>query len=201
MSRVKGRLVRKLNNPNRTFATKKMWLIFVAYSPTSSYEEEELEAFFIDLERIYKEDHTFFKVIVGDIFAKIGPRRTAEELYIGTHGSERNEQGERLSEFIMSQTQTVPTHIIHGNSQFQKPSHLRWTWESPGGQFHNEIDHIIFNRRFLTDAAVVPKFYMGSDHCLLRSRFCFSMRTESYEFKETKSQDFHQLGLLRFSCK
>ncbi|XGW32199.1 hypothetical protein V3C99_010407 [Haemonchus contortus] len=110
--------------------------IFVAYAPKSSYEEEELEAFYMDLERLYREDHTFFKVIVGDFNAKIGPRRT-------------------------------------------KPSHLRWTWESPGGQFHNEIDHIIFNRRFcLTDVAVVPKFYTGSDHRLLRARFCFSVRGE-----------------------
>ncbi|XGW11057.1 hypothetical protein V3C99_012506 [Haemonchus contortus] len=120
--------------------------IFVAYAPTSSYEEEELEAFYMDLERLYREDHTFFKVIVGDFNAKIGSRRTAEELHIGTHGVE---QGESLSEFIMT------THTIHGNSQFQKPSHLRWTWESPGGQFHNEIDHIIFNQRFcLTDVAL-----------------------------------------------
>nr|CDJ80500.1 Endonuclease exonuclease phosphatase domain containing protein [Haemonchus contortus] len=57
----------------------------VAYAPTSSYEEEELEAFYMDLERFYREDHTFFKVIVGDFNAKIGPRRTAEELHIGTH--------------------------------------------------------------------------------------------------------------------
>uniref|UniRef100_A0A7I4XVX9 Endo/exonuclease/phosphatase domain-containing protein n=1 Tax=Haemonchus contortus TaxID=6289 RepID=A0A7I4XVX9_HAECO len=147
--------------------------IFVAYAPTSSYDEEELEAFYMDLERLYREDHAFFKVIVGDFNAKIGPRRTAEELHIGTHGVEWNEHGERLSEFIMT------THTIHGNSQFQKPSHLRWTWESPGGQFHNEIDHIIFNRKFcLTDVAVVPKFYTGSDHRLLRARFCFSLRGE-----------------------
>ncbi|XGW07546.1 hypothetical protein V3C99_010591 [Haemonchus contortus] len=73
----------------------------------------------------------------------------------------------------------MTTHTIHRNSQFQKPSHSRWTWESPGGQFHNEIDHIIFNRRFcLTDVAVVPKFYTGSDHRLLRARFCFSVRGE-----------------------
>nr|CDJ86408.1 Endonuclease exonuclease phosphatase domain containing protein [Haemonchus contortus] len=142
----------------------------VAYAPTSSYEEEELEAFYMDLERLYREDLIFFKVFVGDFNAKNGPKRTAEELHIGTHGVEWNEQGERLSEFIMS------THTIHCNSQFQKPSHLPWTWESPGGQFHNGIDHIIFNRRFcLTDAAVVPKFYTGSDHQLLRARFCFSM--------------------------
>ncbi|VDO88222.1 unnamed protein product [Haemonchus placei] len=73
----------------------------------------------------------------------------------------------------------MTTHTIHGNSQFQKPSHLRWTWESPGGQFHNEIDHIIVNRKFcLTDVAVVPKFYTGSDHRLLRARFRFSVRGE-----------------------
>ena len=147
--------------------------IFVAYAPTSSYDEEEHEAFYMELEKFYREDHTFFKVIVGDFNAKIGPRRTAGELHIGTHGMDWNEQGERLSEFIMS------TNTIHGNSQFQKPSHLRWTWESPDGQFHNEIDHIIFNRRFcLTDVAVVPKFYTGSDHRLLRARFHFSMRVE-----------------------
>uniref|UniRef100_A0A7I5EEL4 Reverse transcriptase domain-containing protein n=1 Tax=Haemonchus contortus TaxID=6289 RepID=A0A7I5EEL4_HAECO len=147
--------------------------IFVVYAPTSSYDEEELEVFYMDLERLSREDHTFVKVIVGDFNAKIGPRRTAGELHIGTHGMEWNEQGERLNEFIMS------THTIHGNSHFQKPSHSRWTWESPGGQFHNEIDHITVNRMFcLTDVAVVPKFYTGSDHRLLRARFRFSVRGE-----------------------
>ncbi|XGW33843.1 hypothetical protein V3C99_017927 [Haemonchus contortus] len=49
-------------------------------------------------------------------------------------------------------------------------------WESPVGQFHNEIDHIIFNRRFcLTDVAVVPKFYTGSDH-RLSARFYIPVR-------------------------
>ncbi|XGW34457.1 hypothetical protein V3C99_018388 [Haemonchus contortus] len=101
--------------------------VFVAYAPTSSYDEEELEAFYMDLEKLYRGDHTFFKVIVSDFNAKIGPRRTTEELHIGTHGMEWNKQGERLSEFIMS------THTIHGNSQFEKPSHSRWTawWAVP----------------------------------------------------------------------
>nr|CDJ90484.1 endonuclease-reverse transcriptase [Haemonchus contortus] len=76
--------------------------VFVVYAPTSSYDEEELEAFYVDLEKLYREDHTFFKVFVGDFNAKIDPRRTNEELHIGTQGMEWNEQGERLSEFIMS---------------------------------------------------------------------------------------------------
>ncbi|KAK6761578.1 hypothetical protein RB195_022592 [Necator americanus] len=147
--------------------------IFVAYAPTSSYEEEEVEAFFMDLEKFYQEDHASYKVIIGDFNAKVGPRRTPEKLHIATHVLQWNEQGERLSEFIMT------TKTIHGNSQFQKPSSLRWTWESPGGGYRNEIDHIIVNKRFcLTDVAVVPKFYTGSDHLLLRGKFSFTRRAE-----------------------
>nr|CDJ88863.1 Endonuclease exonuclease phosphatase and RNA-directed DNA polymerase (reverse transcriptase) domain containing protein [Haemonchus contortus] len=41
-------------------------IIFVAYAPTSRNEEEELEAFYMDLERLHREDHTFFRVIVGN---------------------------------------------------------------------------------------------------------------------------------------
>ncbi|VDP28066.1 unnamed protein product [Heligmosomoides polygyrus] len=51
--------------------------------------------------------------------------------------------------------------------------------EIPGGQFHNEIDHIIFNRKYcLTDVSVVPKFYTGSDHRLFHARFRFSRQGE-----------------------
>ncbi|KAK6729236.1 hypothetical protein RB195_006341 [Necator americanus] len=147
--------------------------IFVAYAPTSSYEEEEVEAFYIYLEKFYREDHAFYEVIIGDFNAKVGPRRTPEELHIGTHGLQWNEQGERLSEFTMT------TKTIHGNWKLQKPSSLLWTCESPGGGYRNEIDHIIVNKRFcLTDVAVVPKFYTGSDHRLLRGSISFTRREE-----------------------
>ncbi|KAK6745741.1 hypothetical protein RB195_012079 [Necator americanus] len=139
--------------------------IFVVYAPTSSYEEEEVEAFY--MEKFYQEDHAFYKVIVGDFNAKVGPRRTPEELHIGTHGLQWNDQGERLSEFIMT------TKTIHGNSQFQKPSSLRWTWESPGG---------------------------GSirDRTIASSEEDFPSQGEQRKppSSERKSQDYHQLGSL-----
>ncbi|KAK6742635.1 hypothetical protein RB195_010097 [Necator americanus] len=154
--------------------------IFVAYATTSSYEEEEVEAFYMDLEKFYREEHAFYKIIIGDFNANVGPRRTPEELHIGIHGLQWNDQGERLSEFIMT------TKTIHGNSQFQKPSSLRCTWESPGGGYRNEIDHIIVNKGFcLTDVGVVPKFYTGSTHRLLRGRFSFTRRAEkAAKFRE-----------------
>ncbi|KAK6743976.1 hypothetical protein RB195_010961 [Necator americanus] len=147
------RIGRKLFERMRRCGPTPALTIFVAYAPTSSYEEEEVEAFYMDLEKFYREDHAFYKVIIGDFNAKVGPRRTPEELHIGTHGLQWNDQGERLSEFIMT------TRTIHGNSQLQKPSSLRWTWESPGGGFRNEIDHIIVSIRFcLADVTVVAKF-------------------------------------------
>ncbi|VDP37245.1 unnamed protein product, partial [Heligmosomoides polygyrus] len=35
--------------------------VFVAYSPTSVYDDEEVEAFYVELEKFYKEDRTFYK--------------------------------------------------------------------------------------------------------------------------------------------
>ncbi|KAK6756295.1 hypothetical protein RB195_014602 [Necator americanus] len=62
---------------------------------------------------------------------------------------------------------------------FQKPSSLPWTWESPGGGYRNEIDHIIVNKRFfLAGVAVVPKFYKGSDHRLIRGGFSLTRKEE-----------------------
>ncbi|EYC40695.1 hypothetical protein Y032_0601g510 [Ancylostoma ceylanicum] len=107
--------------------------IFIAYAPTSSYDEDEIEALYMDLEKFYREDHTFYKVIVGDFNAKIGPRRTPEELHIGTQGLQWNEQGECRSGVEL---------------------------------------------RYNTDVGVVPKFYTGSDHRLLRARFFFSRKGE-----------------------
>ncbi|KAE9412758.1 hypothetical protein Angca_008712, partial [Angiostrongylus cantonensis] len=139
--------------------------IFVFYVPTSNNDEEEVEAFYMDLERFYKENHTFFKVFIGDFNAKIGPRRSSEERHIETDGLEWNEQVEQLSEFIMA------TKTIDGNSKFQKPHRQRWTWEAPSGEYHNEIDHIIVNRKFCLTRC-------RSEHRFLRARFYFSRKEE-----------------------
>uniref|UniRef100_A0A0K0DP71 Craniofacial development protein 2-like n=1 Tax=Angiostrongylus cantonensis TaxID=6313 RepID=A0A0K0DP71_ANGCA len=45
--------------------------IIVVYAPTSNYDEEEVEAFYMDLERFYREDHTFFKFIIEDFNARL----------------------------------------------------------------------------------------------------------------------------------
>ncbi|KAK6744976.1 hypothetical protein RB195_011592 [Necator americanus] len=62
-----------LSNNLRLESYEKMWsnISFdYAYAPTSSYDEEEVEAFYMDLEKFYREDHAFYKIIIGDFNAK-----------------------------------------------------------------------------------------------------------------------------------
>uniref|UniRef100_A0A0K0DR13 FH2 domain-containing protein n=1 Tax=Angiostrongylus cantonensis TaxID=6313 RepID=A0A0K0DR13_ANGCA len=47
------------------------------YILQANYDEEEVEALYMDLEKFHREDHTFFKVIIGDFSAKIESRRTS----------------------------------------------------------------------------------------------------------------------------
>nr|CDJ85569.1 unnamed protein product [Haemonchus contortus] len=101
------------------------------------------------------------------------PRLASEvRLEISLSGlAERNGMSRKKAVKVYHVTQT-----IHDKSQ---SSNLRWTSKSPGGQFTNEMGHNIFGRKFcLVDAAVVPKFYKGSDHRLLRVRIYFSPRGE-----------------------
>ncbi|KAK6761650.1 hypothetical protein RB195_022655 [Necator americanus] len=56
--------------------------IFVAYAPTSSYEEEEAEGFYMDLEKFYREDHAFYKV--KPAFGKVPQRTTSTRNMTGS---------------------------------------------------------------------------------------------------------------------
>ncbi|VDP08082.1 unnamed protein product [Heligmosomoides polygyrus] len=68
--------------------------VFVAYAPTSDYDDEEVEAFYVELEKFYKGDHTFYKVIVGDSNAKIGSR---SYVYLGRGVNMANDLAPELS--------------------------------------------------------------------------------------------------------
>ncbi|KAK6749678.1 hypothetical protein RB195_001968 [Necator americanus] len=89
------RLLQTTYRLNQTFVDEKCGptpasTILVAYAPGYG---GDIETFRMDLEMFYREDYTFYKVIVGDFNAKIGLRRTPEGLHIGIHGLQRNEHG------------------------------------------------------------------------------------------------------------
>uniref|UniRef100_A0A158PBU1 Fibronectin type-III domain-containing protein n=1 Tax=Angiostrongylus cantonensis TaxID=6313 RepID=A0A158PBU1_ANGCA len=146
--------------------------IFVVYAQTSNYDEEEVEAFYMCLDKFYREDHTFFNAIIGDFNAKTGPRRTSEERHIGTHGLERNEQSERLSEFIMTNKTPMSLLLFLAMKNFRYCRHVRSTTVK---QIHCSAAKYKRDKRHSVDSLHLANgnfvaFQMEANHRDLRSR-------------------------------
>ncbi|KAK6729518.1 hypothetical protein RB195_006519 [Necator americanus] len=162
--------------------------IINCYSPTSTANELELDAFYEELEEIIRNEKSFYKFVVGDLNAKLG-KATEEEYRMGRFGlGDRNENGNRLAGLLSA------ARLFYENSPFMKKDHRRWTWESPNGATRAEIDHILTKRRWcLLDVLVVPSFCSGSDQRLLRVKMRLSHTMEKnicYQQRRKKDVDY-----------
>ncbi|GFO20367.1 endonuclease-reverse transcriptase [Plakobranchus ocellatus] len=117
--------------------------IIQAYALTIDHEDEEVEDFYNEIQKTLNELPKKDIILVqGDWNAKIG--EDAQEDWEGTCGQHcnqaTNDRGLKLLEFAIY-TMIMNTFGPH------KPSR-RWTWHSPGGEYHNQIDYIMIKRRF-----------------------------------------------------
>ncbi|PIO75346.1 hypothetical protein TELCIR_02610 [Teladorsagia circumcincta] len=64
-------------------------------------------------------------------------------------------------------------YMYHGSSHFKKTPAKRWTYMSPNGQHYHELDHVLCNRKAITDVEVVPLFDTENDHNLLHAKLDF----------------------------
>lgn len=89
----------------------------------------------------------FHSLATSQNMANIDSRRTPEELpLVPTPNSAM------YRVFLSLSWRRRPNVISHN----RKPVPLLWMWESPGGEYRNEIDHIIVNRIFCLRAVAVP---------------------------------------------
>uniref|UniRef100_A0A7I4YM96 Reverse transcriptase domain-containing protein n=1 Tax=Haemonchus contortus TaxID=6289 RepID=A0A7I4YM96_HAECO len=141
------------------------------YTPTSVAAEEEREEFYRLLEKTIQEEKSYYKYVVGDFNAVVGTNCSGD-WRLGPYGSgDRTENGELLLNLLNA------CRLFHGNSMFEKPANRRWTWESPNGRTHTEIDHVLTNRRWsLLDVSMLPSFDTGSDHRLVRAKIRLNKR-------------------------
>ena len=143
------------------------------YAPTTSYEEEEIEKFYEDLEKAIHTSPSYYTIIMGDFNAKIGIKDEKEEIRgMGPHGiGTRNERGERLINF------TEGNRFYITNTLFKKAKKRYWTWESPNGEYRNQIDFILSSdRRIIQDCSVITSVDIGSDHRMLRAKIKINRR-------------------------
>ena len=136
------------------------------YAPTSSSSEEDIEAFYNDIEEaLTKTDKKDIIILTGDWNAKIGNDNTDWKSVMGKYGyGDRNERGERLLEFA-----TLHNFFIC-NTRFQQKSNRKWTWASPDGIHKNMIDLILIQQRWKTSVINCRTFQsadISSDHSLV----------------------------------
>jgi hypothetical protein len=82
------------------------------------------------------------KMLLGDFNAKVG-REDIFKLTIGNESihATSNDSGVRVVNFATSKNLTVKSTMFpHRNIQ-------NFTWMSPDGKTHNQIDHILVDRR------------------------------------------------------
>ncbi|KAK3790884.1 hypothetical protein RRG08_011097 [Elysia crispata] len=69
-----------------------------------------------------------------------------------------------------------PTPFVT-NSFFKKPRSRYWTWESPGGDYKNQIDFILTtDKTTIQNTEIITKVDIGSDHRMVRSRMTINKK-------------------------
>jgi len=79
-----------------------------------------------------------------------------------------NGNGQRLIQFASSH------NAIVSSTTFQHKDIHNMTWRSPDGKVHNQIDHVVVNRRYarcITDVRSQRGADVGTDHYLVRIKF------------------------------
>lgn len=111
---------------------------------------------------------------MGDFNAKIGFPRREEYLVMKQHGyGERNERGQRLVDFALEKKLTII------NTCFKKNPKRRWTWQSPNGQYKNEIDFILSNQPKIFQNIGTLNLNYPSDHRPIRATIKLSKQKNS----------------------
>jgi hypothetical protein len=82
------------------------------------------------------------KIVLGDFNAKVA----REDIFKPTIGNESlhetsNDNGIRVVNFATSK------HLVVKSTMFSHRRIHKYTWTSPDGKTHNQIDHVLVNRR------------------------------------------------------
>ena len=149
------------------------------YAPTADSDEEEVEAFYEDLQNLLlKVKSREMAIVMGDLNAKIG--RGMVESIVGKFGlGDRNDRGDRLVQFCQDNSLAVM------NTLFKLPKRRLYTWKSPADQLghvvRNQIDYILVRKRFknaLKSVKTMPGADVGSDHNLLLAEIRLDLKRQ-----------------------
>ena len=108
------------------------------------------------------------KILLGDFNAKVG----RENIFKPTIGQESlhqhsNDNGVRLVNYATSK------NLVVKSTMFPLRNIHKYTWTSPDGKTHNQIDHILIDRRWQSSVLDVRNFRgadCDTDHYLVMAK-------------------------------
>ena len=111
----------------------------------SDYDENEIEEFYDKLQNVTGQTtKEGILVVQEDWNAKVG--KDACGNWQGIYGpfcnDDTNERGLRLLEFATF------NYLVLANCFGHHKAFRRWTWHSPNGQHHSQIDYLLVKKRF-----------------------------------------------------
>jgi len=141
-------------------------IVINAHAPSEEKSEESKVSFYEELEQVF--DHFpkyHVKMLLGDLNAKVGrqnifkPAIRQESLH-----QDSNVNGVRLVNFATSK------NLVVKSTMFPHRNIHKHTWNSPDGKTHNQIDHVLIDRRWQSSVLDVRSFRgpdFDTDHYLV----------------------------------
>jgi len=118
-------------------------IILNVYAPSEEKSDASKDSFYEELEEVF--DHFpkyHMKILLGDFNTKVG-RENISKLTIGNKSlhQDSNDNGVRIVNFATSKNPVVKS------TMFSHQNIHKYTWTSPDGKTHNQIDHVLIDRR------------------------------------------------------
>jgi len=96
------------------------------------------------------------KILLGDFNAKVGRENILKPTIDESLHQDSNDNGFRILNF------TTQKNLVIKSTMFPHRNIHKYTWTSPDGKTHNQIDHILIDRRWHSSVVDVQSF-RGAD--------------------------------------
>jgi hypothetical protein len=133
-------------------------IVVNVHAPCEDTSDDIKDSLYAELGRVFDQFPRYdLKILLGAFNAKVG----REDIYKPTIGNESsheisNDNGVRVVNFATSK------NLVVKSTMFPHRSIHKYTWTSPDGKTHNQIDHILIDRRRHSSILDV-RFFRGAD--------------------------------------
>jgi endonuclease/exonuclease/phosphatase family metal-dependent hydrolase len=118
-------------------------IVLTVHAPTEEKGDDSKDSFYEELEGVFYHFPKYhMKILLGDFNAKVG----RDDIFKPTIGNESlhqdsNDNGVRVINFATSK------NLVVKSTMFPHRNIHKYTWTSPDGKTHNQVDHILIDRR------------------------------------------------------